>query len=408
MRAVFVNYIHPETQHVSGQRVSFFARSLARQGHRIVLLTKGMGFNAPGSGPTELPTQLMNHDWRVPFHIACPPQEDAGLEKLRGNGLPVVIRKSAVVLQYTRNGGMFSDWTSATRRYWIPLAEAFRPQVVWGTFGNTDTWIVAQGVARAARCPWVADLKDGWEEFIPWGLRTMNAMRFRDAVAMTANSRRFAAQGATWFLKTPRVVYSGVAAPFLEDEAPPRVVLAPRRLCVVGSLYDERALGELLQGINTWVRGLDENVETRIEVVYAGTDAARFRNGGRTLNERCRVVVHDYLPLADLAGLCRQASMNLYIRNRRTFHHKLLELLACGRPVLAFPGESEEAIELAKRVQGRLLPVWDSQLLPQAITQALAEQFDGMLAQRIVAEHFSWDVLARNLAEYLESVSLGS
>jgi hypothetical protein len=43
-----------------------------------------------------------------------------------------------------------------------------------------------------------------------------------------------------------------------------------------------------------------------------------------------------------------------YLWNSKTFHHKLIELLAVGVPVFSYPGESEESINLAKSYKGSL------------------------------------------------------
>ena len=66
------------------------------------------------------------------------------------------------------------------RGVWAPLASAFRPEVAWGIFGNTDAWAIAQGIAREAGCPWVRDIKDQWTAFIPAPLQRLVAARYAD------------------------------------------------------------------------------------------------------------------------------------------------------------------------------------------------------------------------------------
>jgi hypothetical protein len=55
-----------------------------------------------------------------------------------------------------------------------------------------------------------------------------------------------------------------------------------------------------------------------------------------------------------MADVCRSAVANLYVCHSGTFHHKLLELLACQRPLIVCPSESEESRRLVKQVGGLL------------------------------------------------------
>jgi hypothetical protein len=62
-----------------------------------------------------------------------------------------------------------------------------------------------------------------------------------------------------------------------------------------------------------------------------------------------------YVPVEVMAGHCRRAAANAYLSYSATFHHKLLELLACERPTIAFPSEHRESRELAAALGGDLL-----------------------------------------------------
>ena len=84
--------------------------------------------------------------------------------------------------------------------------------------------------------------------------------------------------------------------------------------------------------------------------VYAGVSEDLVRGGCSELAQLCEVEIHRYLDFGDLMALCRSAMANCYIVSLRGFHHKVIELFCCGRPVLCYPGEKEEELELARSV----------------------------------------------------------
>ena len=69
------------------------------------------------------------------------------------------------------------------------LADAFQPDIVWTTFGSLEAVLVAKRAAARRRCPWVLDIKDNPEVFIPAGLRKVMAWRTRGCAALTANAQ---------------------------------------------------------------------------------------------------------------------------------------------------------------------------------------------------------------------------
>jgi hypothetical protein len=401
MRAVFVNYCHPDTPHICGIRVPSFAKAMAQRGHQIVLITKSLTEKEHGIEPSELPAAMARHDWRLPLHLPVTPVPDFWLARIREDKLATPLRKAVVAHYYWRRCGVFADWVEATRPYWQVLAISFKPQVTWGTFGNTDTWVVTRQIAKLASCPWVGDLKDGWEDFIPFGLRGHTSRRFRDASAFTANSEHFAAQARPWFRKNAEVVYSGVADCFFR-EAP----IAARdgrafRITLTGSLYDEGVLVQFLSLVGRWARARKGQVGRLVEVIYAGADAERFRRHAQLLANDCRVAIKNYLSLEELAVLCRSASINAYLHNPKTFHHKLFELLACARPVLAFPGESEEAIRLAKAISAPLLAPRSPEELEGELDRAVNGESRVIADNERLWQQLSWQAQSANLERCL-------
>jgi hypothetical protein len=348
MRLVFVNHAHPDIRHVSGMRLGRFAQELARRGQQVALLTSAL----PGvatvdpSGPT-LSKWLAGHDWRQPLVVAVPAVRRRTLELIRQNRVPGVLRRALTLWQFIAYGGVFADWQVAATRAAAQLAEEFRPEMVWGTFGNTTNLSIAQQLAHRAGCPWAMDIKDNWAAFTPGALRRPMAWRFRDASGWTSNSRHHQQVAQRWLRSfRTEVIYSGVADDFFERAAGAHE--AERlRLLLVGGIYDDARLRSFLAAVRAWMAGLPPSERCSAVFTYAGSDSDRVIAALRVVPIPCATHVHSQLTISDVAGLATASFATAYLRASFTFHQKLLELLVCGRPLICYPGESAESKALA-------------------------------------------------------------
>jgi hypothetical protein len=261
---------------------------------------------------------------------------------------------------------MFTDFSQGAAPYIAGLAETFKPNVVWGILGNTDCWLLAQRMARSAGCGWVGDMKDAWDVGIPSGLRSLVARRFADQAASTANSRFNADVFQRWFPARPEVVYSGVTEDWIQSSPGP---VEGFRVMLVGATYDSRNLAKLVRGFSEWVRSVPAGARTHIRFCYVGSDAASVESATTELAALVRVDIRGPVPLAELASLCRSAAANMYLWSDATFHHKLIELLCCRRPIVSFPGERSESMGLAERVGGSLNVCRDERQLQDVMNQ---------------------------------------
>lgn len=341
------------------------------------------------------------HNWSEPLLIAVPTSRRLLLDVVRFRRTPAILRKGLTAYSFAVSGGVYADFSDGAMPYLADLERVFRPDVVWGVFLFTDCWLIAQRLARRAKCPWIADMKDSWEVFIPRPLRGLLASRFDDMAAATCNSEFNAQVLSRWFGHKPTVVYSGVDRSFVENYADsPKT--ARYRLAVTGSLREQRSIERWVTGVRTWLEQRSSACGGGCqvpEIVYAGGDSHRAATVLQPLSGLADVRVHGYLPLPELAVLCRSASVNAYIRTPKTFHHKLLELLSCGRPVIAFPGETDESRRLAVQCGGTLLtPTTEVELV--AALQSLHDAREVSQPCRVDASQFSW---ARQ-AEILEGV----
>lgn len=330
---------------------------------------------------------------------------DPLLRAIRSPATPTLVRKALVAANYTTRGGVYSDFTAAVRRYLPFFANGFRPDVVWGTFGNTDSWLIAQAIARSARCPWVADMKDPWDVFIPTALRCTLALRFTDMRAATCNSEMNADQLDRWFSVKPTVIYSGVDPSFFRPQQ--HMKADPHfRLTLTGSVHDEAVLERFVDALQQWLLesgAVASRGERTVEIVYAGADRMKVEPILGRLSRSAEVRTFGYLPLQELAGLCASAHANSYIWNPRTFHHKLLELLCCGRPVIAFPGETDESLCLARVSHGALFTCANSSELSDALT-AIASTEPSQPRTLDPANLFSWDAQALKLEAFFRNL----
>lgn len=355
MKVVIINHLHPTVRHVSGMRAWFFAMELAKRGHQVVLLCgptpDGDGVVA-GGGP--LNRLLAGQDWTAPLVLPVLPRGDLLLASARARSTPALVRKSLLGASYYFRSGVFTDFLKGVRELVPDLAMAFRPDVIWGIFGNTDCWQAARELSLSANAPWVGDVKDNWEIFVPPSLRTILAGRFRNMASATANADFHGESFERWSGRQPTTVYSGVADCFLGSR-PPRRRPGPFRITVTGSIRSTDALREFARGVSAWAGRWYAESSGSVELTYAGADVERARDALDGQPQSVNVIIHPYRSLEQLAELCRQADVNAYVRNEGTFHHKVLELLACGRPVLPYPPEGEEAKSLSKSVGGLLL-----------------------------------------------------
>lgn len=402
MRLVFVNHSHPSMPHVSGMRAWEFARVLAGRGHQVVLLCEWREGAEPAPPLEAVATRLHDHGWSEPFVLAVKPREIPLIDRLRSPQTPSLLRKSLVAQSYVMKSGVFTDFSDAAQPYLEQLARTFKPQVVWGTFGNTDCWLIAKRLARLSGGDWVADMKDAWDWWVPSGLRSLLARRFRDMAAATANAGFNAEILARWFPAKPVVVYSGVEEEWIRrsQSTPPEGF----RVVLVGGLYDQHHFTRFISGFTSWVRGIAPGDRSDIELVYAGSDAARVKSAVTELAREIRVDIRGYVPLAEFAGLCQGAAVNVYLWSATTFHHKVVELLCCRRPIISFPGERDESRMLSTETGGSLNPCAtesDLHRVLNAIRQGGLQPPGGPEA----LQHLTWARQADRLESVLRSVA---
>jgi hypothetical protein len=301
-------------------------------------------------------------------------------------------------------GGVDHPWIASASATAAPLIDHFRPDVVWGNFGSTSNLVVSKDLARRTAVPWVIDFKDNWDLYVHPRLRRILAWRFRNVSAFTSNARLHAGIAARWFRGPAKVIYSSVA-----PEMAAGVASESRRdvfqLTLIGSVYDAGCLSQFLRGVEAWLEGLTLAERAQVLIHYAGAALDDVRDALRLEPLSCAVRIDPNLDHANLAEICQKAAVNCYVWTPFGFHHKLLELMACRRPVISFPGEHPESVDLARQVGGRLWICHDGVELGLRLSEAHAqwkarERAPGPLD----LSEFTWEAAAERLEGFLTEV----
>ena len=401
MRLVFVNHAHPDILHVSGMRLGCFAREMARRGHRVILLTCAL----PGTKNIDpvwstRADSIGAHDWSQPLIVSVPAVSRRYLDLIRQNRLPRIPRRALTLWQFIAYGGVFEDWQSAARATVSQLAVEFKPDLVWGTFGNTTNLSIAQHLAHQAGCPWAIDIKDNWETFIPKGLRRMMAWRFRDAVGWTSNSRHHQQVAQRWFSALPtQVIYSGVADEFFQQAKAVKDV-ERRQLLLLGGIYDDARLRSYLMAVREWINGVPPSDRHHICFTYAGTDGQRVLAALKAVSLPCEVNVRNQVSISEVADLAAASFATAYLRASFTFHQKLLELLVCGRPLICYPGESAESKSLAGQADTMFAPCVTESEVRDALAAAWARRMEQI--EIVKQPPWRWAEFAKCLDEFFQ------
>jgi glycosyltransferase involved in cell wall biosynthesis len=307
----------------------------------------------------------------------------------------------------TLRGGTNDDWVQGARPYWPVIERAFRPDLVWGIFGDPSSLRAAQLLARHVGVPWVADFKDHFEFFVHPLARRIVASRYADAAGFSSNSRFYASVAARFFHMPHVVVYSGVA-PAMIAASSGTVDAKVFRIMLVGALYDGDRLRQFFAALAAWLQTVDPADRDSIELTYAGSDRRIIEPALSAQPPPCRTRVLHQLPLDDLGRLCQSAALNAYIWCPRGFHHKLLELLACRRPVVSFPGELKESVELAAEFGGDLRVCESEAALQQTLASVWRKWRSGETSQTsapINVQALTWDAMAAKLEAFLVEMS---
>jgi len=402
MRLVFVNHCHPETPHICATRMREFANAMTNRGHQVILLTETLMRKSSEISPEEVSETILQHNFEQPLYLSIGPKGHPLIQKLRERKLSWGIRQVVIVWYFLRYKGVFSDWSLGCQEYLYPISESFEPDLVWATFLNTDSWNIALNLANISGIPWVADLKDSWGNFIPLIFRSFLARHFNSCIGISAFSEFNLNDAAKWFRNKPRnVIYSGFWERQLNDPTP--VSKATIDICLTGGIYSSDSLRKLILGVKNWIEKLPDDKKNKVRLIYAGNDVEVVRKTSFLLNGICQVILRRFLPVAELHTIYRDTIANLYVKSDTTFHHKTIEMLSAGRPIVCYPEESIEAIRIAKSTKIDLYSCKSVQEVSEALSECLITKTRN-LRQNEELRNFTWEFQAKKLEHFFLSV----
>ncbi len=347
---------------------------------------------------------LSKHACDTPLVLGCLPRGHGWSRRARHGRFPSALNKAVLAGSFLFRGGLFTDWVEGSRTYWPVLADQWRPDVVWATFGNTGAWLIAQGISRRAGCPWIMDMKDPWSDFIPGPMRRLLAARFRDAAAATALADIHGEDLRRWFGGDPVTVPSGVYIPVPDTGAVPAMPDNDAfRIALVGSLYHAEDLYTLLAGIRTWAGERQVRSLRPAIVEYYGDESDRLAAATREWGDVCEIRMSGFVPPADLARRLRTSHVNAFVNARSGFRHKVLELAVAGRPILCLPAVGTDECNIVRDAGGKLYNCATAVDVRNALDD-LGRAKVPDAGTSVDVGKFSWDTRSAALEAVLEQV----
>jgi glycosyltransferase involved in cell wall biosynthesis len=404
VKLAFVNRVHPKTPHISGIRVWRFGQELARRGHKVVQLTSPFPPHDSGVSLAAARNAFVDHDWQEPLLIPVPPTSAPLLDAARRDRLPTHMRRAFTLYASIFRGGFHYDWTLGAVPFLGMLKKEFQPDLTWATFGDLSNLTLAKRVSRACSSALVFDFKDSLSVYgpnLPRSVKKLLAYPLRNPDAITANADALADE-TRWYLGQPcATVYSGVDSAFYEkvtgEGAGPRNLT----LTLTGSVRSASRVRDLLHCLKQWNES--QVRERQVQLLYFGSDGSLLEPHVRDLEAARWVRISSYVSIDQLAATCRTAMANIYIRADITFkggplHHKLLELLAAGRPVIAVGGETEESFRLRDAAGGVLLAPRNLPELRDAIASVIGNAIP-LPESSSKSCRFGWETQAEKLEQ---------
>ena len=404
IKILIVGHCHPALPHVCALRTKGFAEGLARRGHDVVLMTGALPETVAAPTVDSITERLAKPLGAEPLVIGCLPQGHGWSRRARHGQFPSILNKMILAGSFLVHGGLFTDWVAGSKAYWPVLADQWRPDVVWATFGNTGAWLIAQGIARRAGCPWIMDIKDPWSDFIPAPMRRLLAGRFGDAAAATALAEIHGVELRRWFGGVPAItVPSGVdiPAPETKTAAPDTDAL---RISLVGSLYDEADLTTFLAGIRAWGEARrarsahSAEAPRRAILEYFGAEEDRLRDATKDWRDVCEIRTPGFVSPAELALRLQASHINAFVNARSGFRHKVLEFAVAGRPILCLPKVGADECRIVEQTGG-ILHNCATAADVKSVLDALDSNENPEAVVPVDVERFSWDARSAQLED---------
>ena len=194
------------------------------------------------------------------------------------------------------------------------------------------------------------------------------------------------------------MIYSGAEFDALAGTA----AFDPNVFSLVGAISSAESLTVFLKTFKAFAETRGSS-GPRPVINYYGRETERVRAIAMDLRLGDLLNHVGHVPRTTLLDCCANSAAICYITSQAVFHHKLFEMGALGRPLIAFPPESEEARRLSALHDLALINCHDQSDLLAAFASASTtptKALDGL------QDRIGWPAMTRLLeAVFLDVVS---
>ncbi len=377
MRLLIVNYEYPPVGGGASNASGFLAATLARQGHRVSVVTSAFG-KYRGLSVEE---GVRVH--RIPAHRKRIDRADVGQMRF-----------------FVASALIFAPF--------IARRERVEGSIVYFT---VPSGLVGYGLRILLRLPYLVSLQGGdVPGLIPELDRTHRRIRrlrqriLRSARAIVANSHGLARLSARTDPFPVAVVANGVDCAMFRPSADPQPEAeAPFRILFAGRLQKQKNVGVLLDELARLRR--DGMTAFRLDVAGDGPLGPELRERARDLALTECVAWHGWLAKSDLVSLYRRADCFVNPSLYEGLPNTVTEAMACGLPVVASRAIGNDEL-VAEKETGLLFALDEPRQLGDALKvlmrdRSAARRMGTEGRARVVAGH-SWEAVAEAYVELLE------
>ncbi|HEY3862241.1 MAG TPA: glycosyltransferase [Verrucomicrobiae bacterium] len=394
-------FYFPPRSHIASYRSGCFAKFLPENGWRPTVVCEDWTSDRADFDPDfvgKIPDEVAIH------RVANPAAHGFYQRFLLRKIAPYLVSHRAPVL-----------WWRKARAQVLALLERTRFDAVWATSDPLTPWALASEAAARAGIPWVADIRDSFNEqgHGSWYKRPAFAFQerrlARKAARVVAVTRGVAQRLGERIGRSVDVIYNGFDPTLFPTETPAAV---PRfTIIYAGSLMlplrnpapffeaVERCLAQ------KWIPAGE------IELQFYGSDPRLIEQVFPRATERIPLKVLPRIPHRDVLRLMQASSVLLMLDNateKDVLPGKIGDYLGARRPILAFPNAGGELAGILRRT-GTGVAVSGVEALAGQIREWFMQwKSGGILAgarDEAQIEPFSRRFGARQLAGILDEIS---
>jgi len=367
-RVLMLSYYFAPRNHIASMRPGCFAKFLPENGWLPTVICD----EGPRGGPDYNPDIIGKLPTEVAVHRISSPQSMVSVQRWLSKKLGPYFRPSRDPAGW---------WRKATLKA-KEILERETFDVIWATSDPLVPLGAAVTVARSARLPLIADIRDSFnvQKFGSWYKRPIQAAAERrlcsNAAAVITVSDGLA-EGLSRVLRRRVNVINNGYDPTLLPERPP-VASDKFRLLYAGNIMlPQRSPRALLEGVQLCIeRG--QLPSAKFEVVFLGSNPELVRRslppGGENLPIRVLPKIPHNQALVEQMSAAALLSLT-HLGERGVLTGKIFDYLAAGRPILAVPDDKDAISALLKKTNAGV-----SRTKPEAIAETLGCWYANWLA----------------------------